>query len=196
MLENIKDYIFVTNVIEKNQCESIIKDITVNNEWDIHKWQRYGESLASEVTFPNRECEVAEPTEEQCQMMNNYMFRAIKEYNEYLEQHCVYNDFIGTSGVSRVGIVRFNRYNVHSTMKCHNDHIHTLFDGSRKGIPILSIVVLLNENYEGGEFVFFKDYEIKLKTGDILIFPSNFLFPHRVCKVTKGTRFSAVTWAW
>jgi predicted 2-oxoglutarate/Fe(II)-dependent dioxygenase YbiX len=43
---------------------------------------------------------------------------------------------------------------------------------------------------------FFKDYEIKLNAGDILIFPSVFMFPHRVDKVSKGTRYSFVSWAW
>ena len=42
----------------------------------------------------------------------------------------------------------------------------------------------------------FEDKEIKLKTGDILIFPSNFMYPHRVEPVKKGTRFSFVSWVY
>ena len=42
----------------------------------------------------------------------------------------------------------------------------------------------------------FKDKEIKLKTGDILIFPSNFMYPHRVEPVKKGIRFSFVSWVY
>mgnify|MGYP001213588018 CR=1 FL=1 len=34
-----------------------------------------------------------------------------------------------------------------------------------------------------------------LKKGDVVIFPSNFMYPHRVEKVTKGTRYSFVTWS-
>ena len=78
----------------------------------------------------------------------------------------------------------------------HCDHIHSLFDGEIKGIPILSIVGTLNENYEGGEFIMFQDKEIKLLTGDLLIFPSNFLYPHRVDPVKKGTRYSYVSWVY
>ena len=37
--------------------------------------------------------------------------------------------------------------------------------------------------------------EIKLKTGDILMFPSNFMYPHEVTECTKGTRYSFVSWA-
>ncbi len=33
-----------------------------------------------------------------------------------------------------------------------------------------------------------------LKTGDMIIFPSNFLYPHQVMPVTKGERYSIVSW--
>ena len=34
-----------------------------------------------------------------------------------------------------------------------HDHIHSIFDGKMKGVPIVSIVANLNEDYEGAEFV-------------------------------------------
>ena len=43
------------------------------------------------------------------------------------------------------------------------DHIHSIFDGNIKGIPVLSVVGLLNDNYEGGDFVMFEDYKVSLK---------------------------------
>jgi predicted 2-oxoglutarate/Fe(II)-dependent dioxygenase YbiX len=79
-------------------------------------------------------------------------------------------------------------------MREHYDHIHSLFDGKLKGIPILSIVGLLNDNYEGGEFLIRRE-QVKLARGDILIFPSNFMYPHEVKDITKGIRYSFVSWA-
>jgi predicted 2-oxoglutarate/Fe(II)-dependent dioxygenase YbiX len=32
-------------------------------------------------------------------------------------------------------------------------------------------------------------------SGDILLFPSNFMFPHEVKEITKGIRYSFVSWA-
>ena len=78
----------------------------------------------------------------------------------------------------------------------HADHIHGLFDGERKGIPVLSAVGLLNNEFEGGEFIMCEDEEINLSAGDMLIFPSVFLFPHRVKPIISGIRYSCVTWAW
>jgi predicted 2-oxoglutarate/Fe(II)-dependent dioxygenase YbiX len=44
--------------------------------------------------------------------------------------------------------------------------------------------------------VFWQDQKIELKAGSIMIFPSNFLYPHKVVEVTKGVRYSYVSWVW
>lgn len=53
----------------------------------------------------------------------------------------------------------------------------------------------LNDDYEGGEFAFF-DREIiaRVGKGSIIMFPSNFMFPHEIMPVTSGTRYSIITW--
>ena len=92
--------------------------------------------------------------------------------------------------------VRFNKYKKTRKMALHCDHIQSIFDGQRKGVPILSVVGLLNDDFKGGEFVMFDNFKVDLKEGDILIFPSNFMYPHKVESVTKGVRYSFVSWAW
>lgn len=92
--------------------------------------------------------------------------------------------------------VRFNRYRPDTQMALHCDHIHSMFDGQRKGVPTLTILGGLNNDYTGGELVFWEDSILPLKAGEIMIFPSCFLYPHRVDLVTKGTRYSYVSWAW
>ena len=53
-------------------------------------------------------------------------------------------------------------------------------------------IILLNDNFEGGEFEL-KDYgSIELNIGDCLNFKST--LDHRVKPVTKGIRYSLVTW--
>ncbi len=69
------------------------------------------------------------------------------------------------------------------------------------GIPRnLSVIVFLNDNYMGGELEFFKpdmssSKIIKPKTGRTIIWPSNFMYPHKVIPVTSGTRYTLVSWA-
>ncbi len=53
----------------------------------------------------------------------------------------------------------------------------------------------LNDDYEGGEFAFFnQDLKYKLKKGSVIMFPSNFMYPHEILPVTKGVRYSIITW--
>ena len=91
--------------------------------------------------------------------------------------------------------VRFNKYAENKKMALHADHIHSMFDGERKGIPILSVLGVLNDDYEGGEFVLI-DEKIDLSKGDMIVFPSNFMYPHKVEPVTKGIRYSYISWIW
>lgn len=59
----------------------------------------------------------------------------------------------------------------------------------------VSCSFILNDDFEGGEFAFFnKELKYKLEKGDALMFPSNFMYPHEVMPVTKGTRYSIITW--
>jgi hypothetical protein len=92
--------------------------------------------------------------------------------------------------------IKFNRYIPSKELTLHCDHIHSIFDGNRKGIPIFSIVGLLNDDFEGGRFTMFDNDIIDLSAGDVLIFPSNFLYPHRVFEITKGVRYSFVSWVY
>ena len=59
----------------------------------------------------------------------------------------------------------------------------------------LSFVLYLNDGFEGGETRFTsQDFSVKPKAGHILVFPSNFLFPHGSTPVTKGEKWVIVTW--
>ncbi|MED5270628.1 MAG: 2OG-Fe(II) oxygenase, partial [Pseudomonadota bacterium] len=92
--------------------------------------------------------------------------------------------------------VRFNRYQPGQIMRQHIDHIHSIFDGKEKGIPVLSFILNFNDDYEGADLFFWDNTAFKLGKGDIIMWPSNFLYPHGVTEATKGKRYSGVTWAW
>jgi len=62
-----------------------------------------------------------------------------------------------------------------------------------------SFILFVNDNFEGGDLTFadpdFKnETTIKVKKNRIVFFPSNFMFPHKVNPVKKGTRYSVVAW--
>lgn len=59
---------------------------------------------------------------------------------------------------------------------------------------VLSAVSYPNDDYEGGELFFrIQNLNVKAKAGDLFLFPSNFMYPHRAMPVTTGTKYSIVT---
>ena len=81
-------------------------------------------------------------------------------------------------------------------MGVHADHVRNIFDGTRRGIPTLTVLGCLSTDYEGGELEFWEQEKIRLSAGEALIFPSNFLYPHQVLPITQGTRYSFAVWIW
>ena len=138
-----------------------------------------------------KELDVMPCTQEQQNKITPHLVKALEEYQE---KYSVPGDKTGTHWLSKFSPIRFNKYVIGTMMRKHYDHIHSIFDGKMKGVPIISIVAQLNEDYEGSEF-YCRDKEIKLKTGDILLFPSNFMYPHEVKETKKGVRYSFVSWA-
>lgn len=58
----------------------------------------------------------------------------------------------------------------------------------------VSLVAYPNDDYEGGELYFrLQDLTLKAEAGDLFIFPSNFMYPHRAMPVHSGTKYSIVT---
>tara|TARA_X000000368_G_C23010422_1_gene703212 strand:+ start:1072 stop:1650 length:579 start_codon:yes stop_codon:yes gene_type:complete len=92
--------------------------------------------------------------------------------------------------------IKYNRYTENKKMALHIDHIKSLFEGEKRGIPILTCLGLLNNDYLGGEFIMWGDEIVDLRQGDMVIFPSNFMYPHQVAPVQSGTRYSYISWVW
>ena len=59
---------------------------------------------------------------------------------------------------------------------------------------VVSLVAYINDDYEGGEIYFrLQNLEIKPEAGDLVIFPSNYMYPHQAKPVKSGTKYSIVT---
>lgn len=78
------------------------------------------------------------------------------------------------------------KYDEGDYLTCHND-----FDAEAGS---LTMSFNINDDYDGGELVFWKNYSIPTQKNCVHVFPSCFLYPHEVTKVTKGSRYAAITW--
>ena len=187
MNKNLENYLFhKENFLNEKYCDDSINELN-KSTWEKHNWYSY--RLDSDNTLSgDNEPELC--TDEKInEFIIQELHSTILEYIESLK----FSWFNGWTGYSRI---RFNRYSSGQTMLNHCDHIQSMFDGERKGIPILSIIGILNDDYEGGELIMFGDKKIDTKKGDLIIFPSNFLYPHKITPVTKGVRYSYVSWVW
>lgn len=185
---NLKSYVKIySNWIEEDKRKTILSDLTTVN-WEQHTY--YQPKTAKQVAISGEnELNV---TSDLLPDTPYVMQRIWDAYYQYLVKDFNFPWYNGWAGYAAV---RFNRYCKNQLMAPHCDHIVTLFEGDRRGIPVLTALGILNDDFEGGEFVMWEE-DLKLKSGDIVIFPSIFLYPHKVNPVIKGERYSFVSWAW
>ena len=184
-MKNLSDYVYIS------QMDSDITDLTdkifeENIEWQKHKWaDTQGKDVNSDDIDVVYHGEVL--TDEK---LYQEIFKHITQYG-----NTDYGKWARQTGVEHLSDFRFNRYGTNTFMAEHVDHIRSLFDGEQKGIPVLSIIGLLNDDFTGGEFVLC-DEVIPLKKNSLLIWPSVFLYPHKVMPIKSGIRHSFVGWVW
>jgi hypothetical protein len=91
-----------------------------------------------------------------------------------------------------VGIMSYEAFNfvkyegAGTHFKIHADHGPTY-------VTTVSIVVYLNDDYEGGE-IWFPRFDLihKPKAGDIVVFPSTYIYEHASQDMISGTKYSVV----
>lgn len=112
------------------------------------------------------------------------IFKAVKSYQERF-------NYFQVTKINQIDLLKYDTNNYDAGYKFHVDQ------GSFAADRVISLSICLNNKFAGGEFVFYQnDKEIVYpqNVGDLLMFPSNFMFPHQVNKVTKGTRYALISW--
>jgi hypothetical protein len=190
----IEDFIYKKNVLSSEFCDDIVNTVGKDDLlWSPHTWYnpdtRKAQSKRDKEDY--HELEVTYPDKFHAYISQGIMPILVDLCKDYCDKH----NFESGAFVSRIFPIRLNSYKPGSEMRKHYDHIKSLFSEPIQGIPTLTILGALNSDYEGGELILFDDHTINMEKGDVVIFPSNFMYPHRVEKVTKGTRYSFVTWS-
>lgn len=115
--------------------------------------------------------------------VNNQMYNLIWDtVVGYHERYGIGNKFWDEEGYNLL------KYSGGQEYKCH-------FDGPTGRGRHLSVLLYLNDNFEGGELEFpFHKVKIKPQAGMLLLFPSNYAYAHIAHPVTQGTKYAIVTW--
>ena len=185
MTNNLNEYIVVIkNAITDSLCDAILEEFKNSDEWEdtvvgkgiVEKNIRNCETVV--ISYPH----IIEKNKKIRLKLDKYIFasasKCIQEYNtKFL--HCKIEEDSG-----------------YELLKYHEGCFYTEHTDSFKARPrAVSCSFILTDDFEGGEFAFFNREHIhKLGKGDAIMFPSNFMYPHEVMPVTKGTRYSIITW--
>ena len=186
---SIKDYVKVyDNVLSKDLCDQTI-DALKSADWTTHQfYDNTGNYIHVGDDFLQSRNNIPEQdiiTKSLWGIIHQYI---LLDFSEHYEKFAWFGSWQGYTSP------KFHRYDVGTTMKLHGDHIRDIFDGQRKGIPILTLVGSLNDDYKGGDFLMWEKEKINIPTGSVLVFPSNFMYPHEVTHVTEGSRYTYVSW--
>lgn len=187
-MNKLTDYLYVCkNIICEELCDNIIKFHLEENKWYEHSYNnfhekgiKYGKELLNDALnerFTDRYCSTIS-----------------KALNVYAERYFKITK-LPPPIINGMSVPRINRYVEGTKMKLHFDNITSLF-AKDVGSPILTVLGCLNDKteYSGGELFIFGDLQVECDKGDVIIFPSAFMYPHEVKEVIKGERWSIVNW--
>jgi len=88
---------------------------------------------------------------------------------------------------------QINRYDENQEYKWHTDQGYNYLKKEGMFTRQFSIVVYLNDDFEGGETEF-QFASVKPQKGACLIFPSNFMYSHCARPVRNGVKYSCASW--
>lgn len=176
----------IDNVLDKSLCEQILKEYANDQEWvqALVGDGKEAPEVRGALTISMSRPEVVERNAQVRKALDEAIYKrvaeALKKYNEYL-------------GLVNFSVSHDTGYELLKYLEGTGYTEHT--DDFMQEPRVVSCSLLLNDEFEGGDFSFFKNsLSIKQSMGSALFFPSSFMFPHQVNKVTKGTRYSIVTW--
>ncbi len=174
------------NILPENFCDRILKEYSNSEDWINATISDNNNPLNENV----RRCK-------QINISSNYIIEKNHEERKKIDK--LLYEYVTTA------VKKYS--NKHQHFKIDIDTGYNLLkydeedfyiehtDSYTKEQRSISCSLHLSDDYEGGEFAFFdRDLTYKCKKGSALLFPSNFMYPHEIMPVTKGTRYSIITW--
>lgn len=174
------DNIFMfDDIIHPEECDHIITTMESyfkQKNYDIEKWEKN----------QNVNCIYVNNIKELDDMVFNIINKVVKKIHVLYDIQCT-----GDSG--------YCYRKIFGPTRLHKDGIFVERDKQyvpMKKIRNMSVIICLNEEYDGGEFYFPKqDRKIKLKKGNIIAFPPYWTHTHMTYPLSNNTyRYTINTW--
>ena len=184
--EHLRPYVQVLDkVLRPEFCDQLIAEFAESDEWQLAR-----AGMHSEVNRDVRNVDAVDLSHPQVLRKNPQMRQSLEEalLNATRKTLRHYQALFPSCRIVQGQSFELLRYRTGGFYRTHTD--------SFKKIPrTLSCSYALNDDFEGGDWSFFHgEYQLRLPKGSVVVFPSNFMFPHEILEVKQGTRYAVVTW--
>ena len=184
-MDQLNNYIVILkNIVPQELCNTILKEYADSNEW-----VQTGIGKNGTPNLELRNCHTIEMSQPFI-INESKLRRSIDAEIFNCAGNCIqeYNNQFPHAHIAEDTGYELLRY---TEGQFYIQHVDSFLQAPR----LISCSFALNDNYEGGEFAFFdRELKYKLNQGDVIMFPSTFMYPHEIMPVTKGTRYSIITW--
>jgi predicted 2-oxoglutarate/Fe(II)-dependent dioxygenase YbiX len=183
---HLEQYILrMPNMLADDVCDALVNEFAHSDDWELGS---IGEAGKKNIYVRN--CSLIEMSMKEV-IEKNYETRKkldTEVFNSVAKALTAYKSKFPKAGASVDSGYHLLRYLPGEYIKSHVDAGH---NANRE----LSCSIGLNNEYTGGEFYFEEiDKTVRVEKGEIIMFPSNFMFPHEIRTITSGARYSIITW--
>jgi predicted 2-oxoglutarate/Fe(II)-dependent dioxygenase YbiX len=178
-MQQLDEYIVILkDIVPSDLCNKIIDEYKECNQWAKASTRKGDEDMHRNCESIALSIQSSEYRQKLDYELYNVTVQCLEAYNKKFKWALVDED----TGYDLLRYKEGQYYKEHTDSFIHEPRL-------------ISCSFHLNDDYEGGEFAFFgRKLKYKLNKGDVLMFPSTFMYPHEVMPVTKGTRYSIITW--
>ena len=209
MKKNIEDYVFLKeNFLTEDFCDNAVNFLN-KAPWKEHEFDKESERIDGYRSGMDLAKESTTLDLDKLTTVNNMLIgREIKKIDTYIMENIkdVLMEYLTSfkygwvRGWTGYSSIKHNRYLPGQEMKRHWDNVNSIFPGSHQGtitgIPMITVIGFLTDDYTGGDMFVCEDYKINTTKGSILVHPSSFMFPHQILPITEGIRHSYVSWVY
>jgi len=191
-MHSLIDYVaFVPNVLSDEKCDTVIEWYNNNLDIEFKSLVANGVESKSRTSFSIEVPEKSEIDSILSESINKTLLAYIQSISNYpLKDDWSWVSILPKKMQSEFFII--NKYEVGQEFTWHTDQGYDLKlpqTFSRQ----FSIVVYLNDDFDGGETEF-QFAKFKPQKGSCLIFPSNFMYSHCARPVKNGVKYSVASW--
>lgn len=183
--QKLEDFIKIyDNIVSKELCEKILNEYKNSSDWT-------PTSVGDNVVNSNiRNCDGILISDDQI-IEKNYEVRKNIDMNLHQQLLKVVEKYSNEFPHFCPNIDTGYQLLKYETEQFYTQHTDSFINQQRS----ISCSLTLNEDFVGGEFAFFdREILIRNSVGSVIVFPSNFMYPHEVMPVLEGARYSIVTW--